>query len=172
MRFSCEPLMTKSQNNNDNNEQPTPSKPKPARRGWIFILIALAFIAFIVIRDARRSIDWAGDYQDAVQQARQTHKPLLLVFVKTGDSNCERMKNATYVNDRIIKYINRNFVPVMLDVEQNSDLAEQYKISQYPNHVITIPDRKEFHTVPGYVITGEFIGRLKRALEKLNPKKN
>jgi len=164
--------MTKSRNDNDNNEQPISSKSKPARRGWIFILIALVVIAFIMIRDARRSIDWAGDYQAAVQQARQTHKPLLLVFVKTGDSDCERMKNATYINEQIIKYINRSFVPVMLDVELNKKLADKYEISTLPNHVVAIPDRKEFHTVPGYVVAGEFIGRLKRALKKLNPSEN
>ena len=163
--------MTKSQNNNDNNEQLTTVKPKPARRGWIFILIALAFIAFIMIRDARRSIDWADDYQSAVQQAGQTHKPLFLVFVKPGESDCERMKNSTYVDDRIIKYISRNFVSVILNVELNKELADKYKISKLPTHVITFPDQSEFRTVPGYVIAGEFIGRLKRALEKLNPPK-
>ena len=164
--------MTESQNNNDNNEQPATVKSKPAHRGWIFILIALAFIAFIMIRDARRSIDWAGDYQSAVQQAGQTHKPLLLVFVKPGDSDCERMKNSTYVDDRIIKYINRNFVSVILDVELNKELADKYEISKLPTHVITFPDQSEFRTVPGYVIAGEFVGRLKRALEKLNPSEN
>ena len=164
--------MKKSRNNNDNNEQPATVKSKPARRGWIFILIALAFIAFIMIRDARRSIDWAGDYQSAVQQAGQTHKPLLLVFVKPGDSDCERMKNFTYVDDRIIKYINRNFVSVILDVELNKELADKYEISKLPTHVITFPDQSEFRTVPGYVIAGEFVGRLKRALEKLNPSEN
>ena len=171
MWFICELLMTKSRNN-DNNEQPPPLKSKPARRGWIFILIALAAIAFIMIRDARRSIDWADDYQSAVQQAGQTHKPLLLVFVKPGDSDCERMKNSTYVNDRIIKYISRNFVSVILNVEQNKELADKYKISKLPTHVITFPDQSEFRTVPGYVVAGEFVGRLKRALEKLDPKKN
>jgi len=174
--------MTESQNDNDNIKHPTtgsvqpdvsaPSKSKPARRGWIFILIALAAIAFIMIRDARQSIEWAGDYQSAVQQAQQTHKPLFLVFVKTGDSDCERMKNFTYVNDRIIKYINRNFVSVVLDVELSKKLADKYKISKLPTHVITFPDQSEFRTVPGYVIAGEFVGRLKRALEKLDPQKN
>ena len=164
--------MTESRNDNDNNKQPAATKSRPARRGWIFILIALVVIAFIMIRDVRRSIDWAGDYQAAVQQAQQTHKPLLLVFVKTGDSDCEHMKNSTYVNDRIIKYINRNFVPVMLDIELNKELAEQFKISQLPTHVITIPDKNEFQLVTGYVIFSEFQGRLQRALKKLTSSLN
>jgi len=160
--------MAESENIPQQTPPVSPTPEKPARsKGWLIILIALAIISLIIFRDAFRSIDWLTDYQTARQQAGQQHKPLLIFFVKPGDAECERMKNITYADKRIVKYISSSFVAVLLDFDKNQSLAQKFQVEQLPFTVVLNTKTEKFATVPGYVNLKEFNGRLRRARQKI-----
>ena len=147
-------------------------RKKPAKKGWLFILVALALIVIITLRDSFRSIDWIDDYRSGVEMAQQLDMPILLMFRSSDNSDCDKMMTYTHNNLNVIKYITANFVPILIDAGDNKPLVDKYSISQYPTHVVIVHPTGNFATVPGYVIAGEFTGRLRNALEKLNPPKN
>ena len=48
---------------------------------WLYIGFACAVSSFAgALRAQDNSIDWLGNYGEALQQARQTHKPILVEF--------------------------------------------------------------------------------------------
>jgi len=159
--------MAESENISSQTPPVSPAPKKPARsKGWLIILIALAFISLIIFRDAFRSIDWLTDFQTAHRQASQQNKPLLILFIKPGDTECDRMKNTAYADKRIIKYISNSFVAVILDIDKNQSLAQKFQVKQLPFTVVLNTKTEKFATVPGYVNPQEFNGRLRRAREK------
>ena len=143
-------------------------KKKPARKGWLFILIALVAITFIILKDARRSINWIDDYQHALRQSDQKDMPLLLAFVSPSSADSQKLDKYTYAELKVIKYINRSFLPVRINVDQDQTLARKFDISKFPTHLIINhqADMENLHTIPGYIAAGEFIGRLKRARQR------
>ena len=173
-----EPIMPQPETDN-NQTSPTDAahhtaalRKKPAKKGWLFILIALVLIVIITLRDSFRSIDWIDDYRSGVEMAQQLDMPILLMFRSSDNSDCDKMMTYTHNNLNVIKYITANFVPILIDAGDNKPLVDKYSISQYPTHVVIVHPTGNFATVPGYVIAGEFTGRLRNALEKLNPPKN
>ena len=146
-----------------------PPRAKSQRGGWLFVLAALVVIAIVLIRAGSQKIDWIDDYQRGVELAQQQGKPMLLAFEQSGCPSCVKMKQYTYANQGIAKFISKRFIAVSLDTDKNTQLAERYNVSVIPYIVVTWPDSDKFATVVGYVTAGELGGRLSRALEKAEP---
>ena len=49
-------------------------------RNWSFGILALAALASPPARSDDEGIQWLGNYQEAVRQARETGKPIFLEF--------------------------------------------------------------------------------------------
>jgi len=162
--------MTIQNQPSSSNATPSPvTARQPARRGWLFLLIALAVIAFIMIRDLRRSIAWVDDYPAARALAQKQDKPLLILFHLPGDDDSAKLRAQTFTNDRIIRYVNDHFIPVLVNADQHKPLAAQFQVTQIPTTVAASPDEKQHASVPGFVIPAEFLGRLQRNLKKITP---
>ena len=147
-----------------------PEKAKPKQRGWVFILIAVAIMIIIMFKESRKSIDWLDDYEVGIKQARQQDKPALILFVSSDTAyadTCKRMKSETYSKAEITKQVTENFVPILLDHNQNKQLVEKYNITTFPTQIIIFPDKDNSASIEGFVTATEFAGRLKRARQRL-----
>ena len=141
-------------------------RKKPAKKGWLFILVALVLIVIITLRDSFRSIDWIDNYASGVEMAKQLDMPILLMFQSSDSPDCDKMMKYTYGSLNVIKYVTANFVPVRIDADDNKSLVDKYDISQYPTQVVIAHRTGSFATIPGYVVAGEFTGRLRNALKR------
>ena len=168
--------MSVSENDHEQN-QPTPppnadhSRPKKTKsRGWVFILLALAVILAIILTQNKQSIPWIENYQQGLELARKQQKPLLLTFETADGPFCVQMRLNTYVNPKVIQYVQQNFIPILIDANKNPQLIQQYQkwIAQYPAHIIKYPDSDNTSTVFGHDPPGKFIQKLQRALDKIN----
>ena len=107
---------------------------KPGRGGWLFIVIALIIILFITFNDNKTPILWLEDYDQALAQARQLKKPLMITIFMPGQDWCERMDKTTYVQPEVVRYVENTFVPVRLNIDDHKSLAKKYGASIYPTH--------------------------------------
>jgi hypothetical protein len=173
--FSSKVTMADKELNNHAPEQ-VPKNRLPAtgkrhsRPLWIIFLVFFVLVATVFLTRDRETIDWIEDYEVAVNLAEQKNKSLLLAFYKVNTRFCSDMSQDTYNNADVIKFVEENFVPVLIDVDKQPEIAERYRVAYYPTHYIKRPDSdKLIGPHVGYDIPSEFIRKLKALLAKMNP---
>lgn len=87
-------------------------------------------------------ISWHNDYHEAHALAKKQHKPLLIDFGAPFCSVCKAIDKKFFANQDIADVVNKNLVPVKIDIseKQNKFLQEQFDIIGAP--VINIVNAK------------------------------
>lgn len=67
------------------------------------------------VKSKPTSIQWVYNYEIAYQKAKSENKILMLFFTSDQCSLCDRLKNTVFTDQRVINYINDNFVPCQDD---------------------------------------------------------
>jgi hypothetical protein len=168
--------MTENKTNNDvtpnkqvQDEVPAPGQKKRPRPLWILFLIFIVFVLMVFIFQKRDSIDWVEDYQAGLEMARQQSKPVLLAFYKVNTPMSTQIWQNTYNNPAAIEYVESKFVPILIDVDKQPEIAKSYNIDYYPTHYTKQPDGEElFGPLLGYDPAPLFIEKLEDLLKKMN----
>jgi hypothetical protein len=165
-------FMTLENSASDQNSQsassPSPTPRKKSRALWFFIIPAAAFMLFLCIAKKEKTIAWAHDLDTAVELAKKQHKPVMISFDSVWSDHCTYMKQFTYTDKTVIAFVEKNFVPVLIDSEKNQALVQKYHITVFPTQVILLPDSQQSVPVPGRHFPSNFIDRLTKGLAKLN----
>ncbi|MHC4759267.1 MAG: DUF255 domain-containing protein [Planctomycetota bacterium] len=134
-----------------------------------FLLVI--FVVFFVYSHSRRKaekVNWIEDYETGIKMAKELDKPALLAFYKVNTTLTNDMWRNTYTKSEVINYVERNFVPVFIDVDKNPELAQKYGINYYPTHYIKYPDREEIKgPLMGYDPPGPFIQKTQELLKEM-----
>jgi hypothetical protein len=131
----------------------TPSSDnKQSRALWIVILVFTIFVVIVFLTEHREQTDWK-DYNTGIELAKQQNKPALLCFSKQNAPFCSDMWHGIYNNADVKKYIEANFVPILIDVDKQPEIARRYKVTYYPTHYIENPNTNE--------IDGPFVGEFR-----------
>ncbi|HEX5102377.1 MAG TPA: thioredoxin family protein [Pirellulaceae bacterium] len=109
---------------------------------WMGVAIVLALAGLARGQD---QVPWAGDFQQACQQAAQQHKLVLLHFYSDDCPPCVRVEQNVFANPEAAQAIARNYVPLKVHVKQNPQLAARYQITRWPTDVAVTPVGLEVH---------------------------
>ena len=144
---------------------------KKSGGGWIFILIALAIIAVITLKEGSVKVQWLNDYADGTAEAKKLQKPMLIVITSKNEKfadDCKNIITATYGSLTIAKSINKTYVPILLEEEKNKELVKKFELTSFPALIIENPESGKFIVVAQNYITHEvFPGRTQPALNRL-----
>ena len=102
------------------------------------------------------TICWLDDLAKAKDHARQTKKPVLLDFFNPQRIGCQQMGAVTYPNDKVIKFVDYNFVPVQIETS-NTALMNQFNVKWTPTIIVLDADGNEVHREVGVLAPEEFI---------------
>ena len=91
-------------------------------------------------------INWHRWSQEAFDEARQTHRPILLSISAVWCHWCHVMDETTYSHPSVIDIINRDFVPVRVDNDVRPDINQRYNMGGWPTTA--------FLTASGDILTG------------------
>ena len=89
---------------------------------------------------------------EALEKARLENKYVLINFHSTYCAPCKKMEKEVFPTPECGEYINKKFIPIMVDGEDEgygTELAKQHKIFIYPSYLILSPNRS---------LVGEIIG--------------
>lgn len=89
------------------------------------------------------NIAWRSNLADAMAEARQTGRPILVDFSADWCPPCRVMQHDVWPNDEVEALANTHFIPVMIDVDANQADAMQYNISSIPTVAVLNPDGTE-----------------------------
>ena len=165
-----------SETNSTPQQSPEPSKPASAQKKkkspfkWVLLIVFALMMVNLFRPQHKPSMNWL-DYEAGIKAARQQNKPLMIAFYKSGQRFSDDMWADTYANKNIIKYIQANFIPVLVDSDKSPDLVKEYEVTYFPLHIFKTSDNKEIvKTRRGYDTPGQFMPVLNEVLEKLNRK--
>jgi thioredoxin-related protein len=145
------------------------ANPKKSKAVWFFIIPVVAFMLVLFFVKKERPIAWVPDLKTAEELAKKQNKPVMLSFYTVESDHCIDMKQNTYNNKTAVQFVEKNFVPVLIDTEKNPALVQKYHITVFPTQVIYLmSDPQKFALVPGRHPSSNFIDRLTKALAKLN----
>lgn len=100
--------------------------------------------------DAGTSIKWFNSVQPALAKAKETGKPIMIDFYATWCVPCKMLDASTYRNANVVTE-SENWVMVRIDLDQNQELAAQYRVDSVPTIVLLSSDGKEKQRKTGFV---------------------
>lgn len=94
------------------------------------------------------AVQW-HDWESGVAKAKQTHKPLLVSFVREGCHYCHDMERAVFDDTDMSAWITSCFVPVKINLTYDK-APFSARIPMTPTFVLLQPDAKTIiKSVPG-----------------------
>jgi thioredoxin-like negative regulator of GroEL len=132
----------------------------------------LALVAsFLAIAPAAAGeIAWRTDYDQAVREAAETNRPLLLDFGTKACVYCRKLDATTFRDAEVVRLVGEKFIPVKVDAERERRLTQAMRVDSYPTLVAAGPDGKVVAVNAGYLDASSMRQFLQNALMKLPAK--
>lgn len=130
---------------NETSKETRPSAGKKQSRAlWVVILVFIVFVVIVFLTQylIREPIDWK-DYNTGIELAKRQNKPALLCFSKQNAPFCSYMWQNIYNKPDVKKYVEANFVPILIDVDKQPEIARRYNVTYYPTHYVENPSTNE-----------------------------
>jgi thioredoxin-related protein len=120
--------------------------------------ITLAIAAFLFFclaaahspSHAARGITWY-EYEKGKKKAARSDKKILMYFRTGWCGYCKKMEKQTFKNTKVVSFIKKNFVPVMIDGEKDVKTAAEYGVFSYPAYWFLSPEGAKLRTTKGYI---------------------
>lgn len=113
--------------------------------------------------EKKGAIRWQSDLKIAHEISVELNRPLLIVFDADWCSYCRKMERTTLAEPELITQINRDFIPVHLDLDEHARVAEILEVKRIPCSVALSPRADLLGRLTGYVSRkqyGESLGRV------------
>ncbi|MCF6200965.1 MAG: DUF255 domain-containing protein [Hydrogenimonas sp.] len=109
-------------------------------------------------------IEWEGSYESALKRAKEQGKPMLILVVSEHCRWCHKLEEETLADPNVENFINRRFVPLLLDREKDS-YPSFIKARAVPTTIYLTPDEKMLiKPVEGYWDPLDYMSDLKLAV--------
>ncbi|MCP4745191.1 MAG: thioredoxin fold domain-containing protein [Desulfobacteraceae bacterium] len=82
-------------------------------------------------KSSANQIDWLSYDSARISEGKQSKK-YFLYFNSKHCGYCRMLENKTFKDKEIVDYINANYTPVMIDVNENQKIATRYKVNGVP----------------------------------------
>ena len=115
------------------------------------LIVALMATSGVVVAAEQSGDNWHHDWDSAWDASQADGRPILIFVTKKCCYYCEKMKNDTYGNTRVVDEIQRDFIPVTIDSARYPNIVSKLNIRLFPTTVIIGSDASVIDTKPGYV---------------------
>lgn len=94
-------------------------------------------------------IEWGYDFQQAQELSKKTGKPILAHFYSGYCNPCMMMETYVFPNPTIIETVQKSFIPVKINVDQNQAIKEKYNINSVPFDLVLTSNDQIIHFARG-----------------------
>jgi uncharacterized protein YyaL (SSP411 family)/cytochrome c biogenesis protein CcdA len=115
-------------------------------------------------------IEWREYGANAFQEAVKENKPIFLLLTAPSWCYwCQVYESEDYLfNDRVVNYINKNFIPVYVDADKRQDLTRQYLEGGWPSTTILSPQGKRITGFSGPRPPNTMLSIMQQASSSIN----
>jgi thioredoxin-related protein len=113
-------------------------------------------------------IVWETSIMMARQQALRRGKVLLVYFTLAPECQaCVEFEEETLHDEGVIRFVEKYFQPVRLNLHRDSQIAETYGVTKTPTVVIVDEHNQAQHLIEGKQPPHDFLGQLSLGMGKL-----
>ena len=130
----------------------------------ILTIVLIAGLSIVVCASSNDSVsvlNISDNYDSALKDAKAQNKTVMVIFDQDSCSYCDQFKQETLSNSKVQEKLNSGFVPVVVDINKDYDLASKYKVLGTPTVVFLDANEKEIHRIDGYVDANGFLDEIK-----------
>lgn len=93
-----------------------------------------------------------GTYQEVLLEAKKLRKPILLTFSASWCQPCQKLEAESFSAPEVASLLSLRYVSKIVDVEQfvGMDVADVYKVSEYPITIILDEKGRELERLKGF----------------------
>jgi thioredoxin-like negative regulator of GroEL len=128
------------------------------------VLVLLAVVVALGAGPGGEAL-FRSDPTTAFRLAGESERPLLIEFHTTWCEACERMRKTTWLDDRVVKLVDR-FIALSVDGDRNANLVSRYDVTAYPTIVFAEPGGQPILVLLGYQNAGAMRERLAAVLDQ------
>jgi len=147
------------------------ARRKPHGVLFFVVVFAVVVIATLLFRN-KPGIAWIEDYQAGLQKSAQLNKPALICFYFKNGPFTSAMRRGTWQDSRVVAFVDKNFVPILLSIDDNPELTKNYGAGYDGACFIRLPDGTQSdQATHGNRPPLEYIEKLQAKLTELTSKK-
>lgn len=130
---------------------------------WSSVLVICAASVFAMPSFGHGGPFSTLSYQEASQKAGTDGKLIVIDFSASWCGPCHKMEKTTWSDKAVQAWLNKNAIALQVDVDQQKELAAQYKIDGMPCVVIVAakPKLHEIDRRMGYQPADQFLSWLR-----------
>ena len=125
---------------------------------WIIVAALLVMIPLSAKGISAGTIEWQS--YDKAQQSRLDRK-LLIYFMADWCGYCRSLEKKTFTDQKVIDYINQNFLPVRINIDKEQQIAGHFGISGVPALQFLTPKGEPIARWPGFIEAKQLLPLLK-----------
>ena len=137
---------------------------------WLLAtVIVLAGLVIFLNRPIKDNIPWFTDFDQARATAEAQNKPILLYFTASWCPPCRQMGRSTWPNERIERIVTHSYVPVKVDLSNESQdtphhLSVQYDAFALPTIILADRYGKPVEFLQGPISANKLVLLLEKVL--------
>lgn len=107
----------------------------------------------VTLNDFTQGIEWKN-YSETMFVEATKHDRLILLFVQLDQCAWSaRLQGTTFHNKMVVKLINKNFIPLRINVDNDPDIGMKYQVTRFPSTLFMNQDRKIIKVFEGVYYT-------------------
>ena len=132
----------------------------------LFIALVLPglFGAFMPGNAHSKGIRWQS-FADGMARSKSENKKMFVHFYADWCSTCKIMGKKTFKDPGVIAALNKNYVPVKVNVDKSKKIADIFKIKLLPDTWFITDNNEIIGHRPGYIAPEQLKALLKMFLE-------
>ena len=137
------------------------------------LFLILVFVVSSFAFDWAGKVNWAMNYEQAKSLAIRTNKPIFVDLALSHCPPCKYLSTHIYTDDKIANFINKNFVPVLIIVDEEKVPTEVAQFFSGYTPSLIIMDAKKGVQITQFSFDREFttnkykfLDYLKKGLKK------
>ncbi len=124
----------------------------------------ILFATLLLATSLFAQIEWESSYEEALKKSKEQGRPMLVLMVSEHCRWCHKLKEKTLKDPEVENYIERRFIPLLLDREK-SEYPSYIKAKYVPTTFYISPEEKFIiKPVAGYWEPYDYMSDLRLAL--------
>jgi thioredoxin 1 len=104
----------------------------------------------VMVLSEKSEVKWCS-YQVGIEKMKKENKKGFIHFYTNWCTFCKLMNTNTFTDQKVIDYLNENFVPIRVNAEEQQDIAKTYNVNKFPNNFYIAEDISTIGNRPGYI---------------------
>lgn len=134
--------------------------------------MVLLFISLTAFAGEKIELKWRT-FDAGFEEAKKNNKKIMLDVYTDWCGWCKRLDKDTYGNEKVIEYLNKEYIAIKLNAESNAkinykdksytetSLAQYFGVTGYPAIIFFDSDAEAINLLPGYVNAERFLPIIK-----------